>query len=131
MFDDQGIEKSQTISPALTRAIMESKISIVVLSKKYASSSWCLDELLQILKCKEDAGQIVMTIFHGVDPSDVRKQTGEFGIAFNETCQGKTEEKVQKWSKALNEVGNIAGEHFLNWFVSIYLDNVDIFVNFT
>ncbi|CAN6847185.1 unnamed protein product [Brassica oleracea] len=115
MFDDQGIEKSQTISPALTRAIMESKISIVVLSKKYASSSWCLDELLQILKCKEDAGQIVMTIFHGVDPSDVRKQTGEFGIAFNETCQGKTEEKVQKWSKALNEVGNIAGEHFLNW----------------
>ncbi|KAF3538360.1 hypothetical protein F2Q69_00023610 [Brassica cretica] len=94
MFDDQGIEKSQTISPALTRAIMESKISIV---------------------CKEDAGQIVMTIFHGVDPSDVRKQTGEFGIAFNETCQGKTEEKVQKWSKALNEVGNIAGEHFLNW----------------
>ncbi|CAN6855362.1 unnamed protein product [Brassica oleracea] len=115
MFDDQGIEKSQTISPALTRAIMESKISIVVLSKKYASSSWCMDELSQILKCKEDAGQIVMTIFHGVDPSDVRKQTGEFGIAFNETCQGKTEEKVQKWSKALNEVGNIAGEHFLNW----------------
>nr|QOE89079.1 DM10 [Arabidopsis thaliana] len=115
MFDDQSIERSQTISPALTGAIKESRISIVVLSKNYASSRWCLDELLEILKCREDIGQIVMTVFYEVDPSDVRKQTGEFGIAFNETCEGKTKEKIQKWSKALNDVGNIAGEHFFNW----------------
>ncbi|KAL1225319.1 Disease resistance protein RML1B [Cardamine amara subsp. amara] len=115
MFDDQGIERSLMIAPALTQAIRESRISIVVLSKNYASSSWCLDELLEILKCKEDIGQIVMTVFHRVDPSDVRKQTGEFGIAFNETCACKTEEERQKWSQALYDVGNIAGEHFLNW----------------
>jgi len=117
MFDDQRIERGQTISPELTRGIRESRISIVVLSKNYASSSWCLDELLEILKCKEDIGQIVMTVFYGVDPSDVRKQTGEFGIRFSETCARKTEEEKQKWSQALNDVGNIAGEHFLNWFV--------------
>ncbi|KAG7658325.1 Leucine-rich repeat 3 [Arabidopsis suecica] len=115
MFDDQRIERGQTISPELTRGIRESRISIVVLSKNYASSSWCLDELLEILKCKEDIGQIVMTVFYGVDPSDVRKQTGEFGIRFSETCARKTEEEKQKWSQALNDVGNIAGEHFLNW----------------
>ncbi|KAL1225326.1 Disease resistance protein RML1B [Cardamine amara subsp. amara] len=115
MFDDQGIERSLMIAPVLTRAIRESKISIVLLSKNYASSSWCLDELLDILKCKGDMGQTVMTVFYGVDPSDVRKQTGEFGIAFNETCAGKTEEERRKWSQALNDVGNIAGEHFLNW----------------
>nr|QOE89129.1 DM10 [Arabidopsis thaliana]QOE89130.1 DM10 [Arabidopsis thaliana] len=115
MFDDQSIERSQTIVPALTGAIKESRISIVVLSKNYASSRWCLDELLEILKCREDIGQIVMTVFYGVDPSDVRKQTGEFGIAFNKTCEGKTNEETQKWSKALNDVGNIAGEHFFNW----------------
>nr|QOE89068.1 truncated DM10 [Arabidopsis thaliana] len=115
MFNDQSIERSQTIVPALTGAIKESRISIVVLSKNYASSRWCLDELLEILKCREDIGQIVMTVFYGVDPSDVRKQTGEFGIAFNKTCEGKTNEETQKWSKALNDVGNIAGEHFFNW----------------
>ncbi|EFH62774.1 predicted protein [Arabidopsis lyrata subsp. lyrata] len=115
MFDDQGIERSQTIAPALTRAINESRIAIVVLSKNYASSSWCLDELVQILKCKEDRGQIVMTVFYGVDPHDVRKQTGDFGRAFNETCARKTEEERRKWSQALNYVGNIAGEHFRNW----------------
>ncbi|XP_019085241.1 PREDICTED: disease resistance protein RML1A [Camelina sativa] len=115
MFDDQGIERSQIISPALTRAIRESKISLLLLSKNYASSSWCLDELLEILKCREDNGQIVMTVFYGVDPSDVRKQTGEFGSSFNETCARKTEKERRKWSQALNYVGNIAGEHSLNW----------------
>jgi len=58
-----------------------------------------------------------MTIFYGVNPSDVRKQTGEFGIAFNETCARKTEEERSKWSQALTYVGNIAGEDFIHWFV--------------
>ncbi|KAL1192006.1 Disease resistance protein RML1A [Cardamine amara subsp. amara] len=115
IFDDQGIERSQIIAPAHIQAIRESKISIVLLSKNYASSSWCLDELVEILKCKEDIGQIVMTVFYGVDPSDVRKQTGEFGIAFEETCVRKTEEEKRKWRQALTDVASIAGDHFLNW----------------
>ncbi|KAL1194202.1 Disease resistance protein RML1A [Cardamine amara subsp. amara] len=116
MFDDtNGIERSQTIDTSLTRAIRDSKISIVVLSRNYASSSWCLDELLEILKCRQDSGQIVMTVFHGVDPSDVRKQIGDFGIAFKETCACRTEEQKIKWSQALSDVANIAGEDFKNW----------------
>ncbi|CAF1841420.1 unnamed protein product [Brassica napus] len=115
MFNDQRIERGHTISPALTQAIRDSRISIVVLTKKYASSSWCLDELLEILKCKEEIGQIVMTVFHGVDPSDVRKQTGDFGKVFKKTCAGKAKEEKRRWSQALTHVSNIAGEHFLNW----------------
>ncbi|XP_023643315.1 disease resistance protein ADR2-like [Capsella rubella] len=113
MFDDNGIKRSHNIPSSLTQGIRQSRISIVVLSKNYASSRWCLNELLEILKCEEEVGQIVMTVFYGVDPSDVRKQTGDFGVAFDKTCTRKTKEHGRKWSKALEYVGNIAGEH--NW----------------
>ncbi|KAL1221162.1 Disease resistance protein ADR2 [Cardamine amara subsp. amara] len=114
MFDDTEIERSHIIGPTLTQAIRESMIFIVVLSKQYASSSWCLDELLEILKCNEN-GQRVMTVFHGVDPSHVRKQIKDFGIAFNEACAHRTEEQKRKWSEALTYVAEIAGEDFKSW----------------
>ncbi|XP_020872727.1 disease resistance protein RML1A isoform X2 [Arabidopsis lyrata subsp. lyrata] len=114
-FNDQEIERGHTIGPELVQAIRESRVSIVVLSEKYASSGWCLDELVEILKCKEASGQAVLTIFYKVDPSDVRKQRGDFGNTFKKTCEGKTEEVKQRWIKALTDVATIAGEHSLNW----------------
>ncbi|XP_020872799.1 LOW QUALITY PROTEIN: disease resistance protein RML1A [Arabidopsis lyrata subsp. lyrata] len=114
-FKDQEIERGQTIGPELVQAIRESRISVVVLSKSYGSSSWCLDELVEILRCKEDQGQIVMTIFYEIDTSDVRKQSGDFGRDFKRTCEGKTEEVKQRWIQALAHVATIAGEHLLNW----------------
>ncbi|KAG2277121.1 hypothetical protein Bca52824_059676 [Brassica carinata] len=114
-FNDEGIERSKLIGTELIRSIRESRISIVVLSENYGSSSWCLNELLEILKCQESAGQIVMTVFYKVDPCDVRKQMGEFGKTFKETCEGKTETQVHKWIHALTHVANIAGEHSVNW----------------
>ncbi|KAG7593919.1 Toll/interleukin-1 receptor homology (TIR) domain [Arabidopsis thaliana x Arabidopsis arenosa] len=91
-FKDQSIERGHTIGPELVQAIRESRVSIVVLSKKYASSTWCLDELVEILKCKEASGQIVMTIFYDVDPWEKKR-----------------------WTEALAYVATIAGEHSLNW----------------
>ncbi|CAA7053870.1 unnamed protein product [Microthlaspi erraticum] len=58
MFDDQGIERGESIAPALTEAIRQSRISIVILSKNYAASGWCLNELVEIFKCKEELGQL-------------------------------------------------------------------------
>ncbi|CAA7032858.1 unnamed protein product [Microthlaspi erraticum] len=114
-FNDREIKRGKTIRPTLEQAIRESRISIVVLSKKYASSSWCLDELVEIFKCKEASGQFVMPIFYYIDPSDVRKQSGEFGKAFERTCEGKTEVVKLRWRKALTDVANIAGEHSIKW----------------
>ncbi|XP_048625782.1 disease resistance protein RML1A-like [Brassica napus] len=114
-FKDQEIERGQTIVPELVQAIRESKVSVVLLSKNYASSSWCLDELVEILKCREDQGQMMMTIFYDVDPSDVRKQSGRFGSAFEKACEGKPMEVKQRWTEALAYVATVAGEHSLNW----------------
>ncbi|VYS59322.1 unnamed protein product [Arabidopsis thaliana] len=114
-FIDNNIERSKSIGPELKEAIKGSKIAIVLLSRKYASSSWCLDELAEIMKCREMVGQIVMTIFYEVDPTDIKKQTGEFGKAFTKTCRGKPKEQVERWRKALEDVATIAGEHSRNW----------------
>ena len=49
--DDQKLEKGKPIRPELLEAIKESKFAIVILSENYASSTWCLDELANIIHC--------------------------------------------------------------------------------
>ncbi|ESQ46792.1 hypothetical protein EUTSA_v10027862mg [Eutrema salsugineum] len=104
-----------TIKRELVKAIRESRVLMVLLSKNYASSSWCLDELVEILKCRKDKEQIVMPIFYDLDPFHVRTQSGDFGSAFEKTCENQTEEVKQRWVEALKCVTTIAGEHSRNW----------------
>ncbi|CAH8278609.1 unnamed protein product [Arabidopsis lyrata] len=114
-FIDNEIERGQSIGPELIRAIRESKIAIILLSRNYASSSWCLDELAEIMKCRDELGQTVLAVFYKVDPSDVKKLTGDFGKVFKKTCAGKTKEHVGRWRQALANVATIAGYHSTNW----------------
>ena len=51
--DDEKLERGKLISLELLKAIEESMFAIVILSKNYASSTWCLDELVKIVECKE------------------------------------------------------------------------------
>ncbi|XP_061944124.1 disease resistance protein RUN1-like isoform X2 [Populus nigra] len=108
--DDDELPRGEEISDHLIRAIQESKISIVVFSKGYASSRWCLNELVEILKCKNrKTGQIVLPIFYDIDPSYVRKQNGSFAEAFVKHEERFEEKLVKKWRKALEEAGNLSG----------------------
>ncbi|XP_038877735.1 disease resistance protein RPS6-like, partial [Benincasa hispida] len=88
--------------------IQEALISIVIFSRNYASSSWCLDELVKIIECKKSKGQIVLPIFYKVNPSDIRKQTGSFGEALAKH-QAKFMEKTQIWREALTTAANLSG----------------------
>lgn len=110
-FKDNEIERGHSIGPKLIKAIKDSRIAVVVFSKNYSSSSWCLNELLEIVKCQEHMEQIVIPIFYDLDPSDVRKQEGEFGESFEKTCKNRTKDEIQRWREALTNVANIAGYH--------------------
>ncbi|XP_042962563.1 disease resistance protein RLM3-like [Carya illinoinensis] len=68
-YIDEHLERGKKISPALLKAIEESRISIIVLSKNNASSTWCLEELMKILECREMKQQIVLPVFYKVHPS--------------------------------------------------------------
>ncbi|CAL9227083.1 unnamed protein product [Arabidopsis halleri] len=116
-FIDNEIKRSHSIAPELVQAIRDSRISVILLSKNYASSSWCLNELLEIISSKEEIGQTVMTVFYEVDPSHVRKQTGDFGKVFEETCVGKSVDVIQRWTRALIDVSNLAGVDSRLWLV--------------
>jgi hypothetical protein len=73
--DDQNLNIGDEIRPSLLQAIEASRLSIVVLCRDYASSTWCLDELVKIVDCYyEMKGKTVVVIFYRVEPSGVRYQ---------------------------------------------------------
>ncbi|XP_050368980.1 disease resistance protein L6-like [Argentina anserina] len=75
-------------------------------------SEKALDELLEHLQAgNNDVEKTVLPIFYGVDPSDVRNQTGCFADAFaNYENKYKDEpQKVETWRAALRKLANLAG----------------------
>ncbi|VVA40777.1 PREDICTED: TMV resistance [Prunus dulcis] len=127
-FIDRELVRGEEISPALVRAIEESRISLIVFSENYPSSRWCLDELVKILQCKESKQQIVLPIFYKVDPSDVRKQTNSFGDAFKGLIQSKFKDdkkKVLIWKEALRQAANLSGHTFKDGeYEATFINNI-------
>jgi hypothetical protein len=109
-FADDELRRGEEISPALLKAIEDSRVSIVVLSQGYASSALCLDELVKIVECKQKNKQLVLPVFYDVDPSDVRHQRKSFGKAVAKLEERFGDDvKLQRWRQALKEVANLSG----------------------
>ncbi|KAJ0954909.1 putative TIR domain, P-loop containing nucleoside triphosphate hydrolase [Helianthus annuus] len=106
--DDERLEKGESISDKLLQSIEDSRCYIIIFSKNYASSSWCLNELLKIMECHKTNEQTAFPVFYDVDPSDVRKQTGSVGEALA-VHKNKSESEVGKWREALKEAANLSG----------------------
>ncbi|KAF3951503.1 hypothetical protein CMV_022853 [Castanea mollissima] len=92
-------------------------------------SKWCLDELVKIVECWENNQMVLLRpIFYNVEPSEVRKQLGNFGIAlanhekeFKEkgnfgitlaNHEKEFKEKMQRWREALSKAANVSGSHY-------------------
>ncbi|KAM5552756.1 disease resistance protein RUN1 [Rosa sericea] len=108
-FRDDKLKRGEDISQELLKRIEESRVSIIVFSQNYASSRWCLDELVKIFECRKSKGQEVRAVFYKVTPSDVRQQTGAFGDAFSTLDQCKYEDCMDKWKAALKEAADLSG----------------------
>ncbi|KAL3739707.1 hypothetical protein ACJRO7_021038 [Eucalyptus globulus] len=111
--DSEELKKGDQISPVLMKAIEESCIAIVVFSENYASSRWCLKELVKIIECKEQNNLTVLPVFYKVDPRVVRgcKNSYQRALAKHESKFGKESENVKRWKKALSDAGNLSGWH--------------------
>ncbi|CAN6685019.1 unnamed protein product [Malus baccata var. baccata] len=115
-YIDYKLQSGEEIGPALLQAIEKSTISVIIFSQNYASSSWCLDELVHILECKERYGQMVIPVFYHINPSDVRKQHGSYADAFAQLEKrfDNSIDKVHKWRDALTTAANLSGFDYSN-----------------
>ncbi|KAL4628947.1 hypothetical protein ACB092_05G273900 [Castanea dentata] len=105
--DDISLPRGGEIGPELLKAIETSRIAVVVFSKSYATSNWCLDELVKIMECKRVFNQSVLPIFYDVSQSVVLEQKGVFAEAL---LNGPID-KVNNWRTAMTEAANLAGFH--------------------
>ena len=123
-FDNRDLQRGEEISAQRIKAIKSSMISIIIFSQNYAFSTRRLEELSEILECKKDEqrknGRRVLPVFYKVDPSEVRKQKGSFGLALT-ALEKKFENnigKVLRWREALHEAANLSGWHYEDGYVS-------------
>ncbi|XP_048425260.1 disease resistance-like protein DSC1 [Pyrus x bretschneideri] len=110
-YMDCNLQRGEEIEPALLEAIEKSTLSVIIFSQDYASSTWCLKELVHVLKCKEKSGQIVIPIFYDINPSDVRRQRGNYARAFAQLEKRFNDriDEVQKWRDALTTAASLSG----------------------
>ncbi|XP_057749654.1 disease resistance protein RUN1-like isoform X2 [Arachis stenosperma] len=115
--DDRNLMQGQHISTELVQAIEGSQVLIVIFSKNYATSSWCLQELAKMLDCSNTITEPnLLPIFYDVTPSEVRKQTGDYGkaLAEHEERFKDNSKMVQQWRESLLQVSNLSGWEIRN-----------------
>ncbi|GMP39782.1 hypothetical protein CsSME_00010483 [Camellia sinensis var. sinensis] len=121
-FSFKGEDPRRTFTDHLYIALIHAgihTISIVVLSKDYASSKWCLNELVKILERKRTVNHIILPMFYHVDPSHVKKQTESFAETFEKHMEGfevKTDDrkqerlaKIKTWREDMRKVADLTG----------------------
>ncbi|KAM7481221.1 hypothetical protein LguiB_005804 [Lonicera macranthoides] len=107
--DGDSIERSKDIRSEVKKAIELSRLCIVVLSKSYASSTWCLDQLVMMIECKRNA---ILPIFY-----DQKRRIGEEFARYEEQLKVETDyqrkekltDKIQGWSDALSFASDLPG----------------------
>nr|WIL60021.1 nodulation protein [Melilotus officinalis] len=116
-IDDKELQKGEEITHSLLKSIEDSRIAIIVFSKDYASSSFCLDELVHIIHYFKENGRLVLPVFYDVEPSHVRHQNDSYSEALakhKEKFQDNKEntERLLKWKIALKQAADLSGYHF-------------------
>ncbi|KAL0007746.1 hypothetical protein SO802_009248 [Lithocarpus litseifolius] len=87
---------------------------------------------MELLKAIESSnGQLVLPIFYKVNPSEIRKQDGEFGIALAKHEENFKDdiEKVQRWRKTLSEAANLSGFHYNDSCVEFEFEFIQKVIN--
>lgn len=95
VFIDKDEQRGEDQAVLLHR-IEESKIALVVFSRRYTESKWCLNELVKIKECVDAHKLVAIPIFFKVRPAELNE-------LLNQACEshGDVYETHLKWKLAL------------------------------
>ncbi|XP_031371701.1 TMV resistance protein N-like [Punica granatum] len=111
-YDDDSLHTGDVISEQLLRSIERSHVYIVMLSKNYAESKWCLRELAHMVKCQavSNGRKVILPMFCDVTVENVKlKETSSYRATLENLSIA--EKDRQEWTDALIRVGHIKGLH--------------------
>lgn len=110
VFIDENELLGADLANLFTR-IEESEIALVIFSKNYADSDWCLDELAKMKERKDQGRLRVIPIFYNLSPSVVKELRQDFGDKFRDMQRRHKHqpERTKKWEEALVSVPDIKG----------------------
>ncbi|CAN0876713.1 Disease resistance protein RML1B [Linum grandiflorum] len=106
--DDKKLPKGVPLNK-IFEVIERSTMSLVLFSKKYAGSKWCLNELVKIADCVEKKGHVALPVFFDVSPEDVKGKSGVYANALDGLGMKYSAAMVDGWRKALATVARTAG----------------------
>ncbi|CAN1232895.1 Toll/interleukin-1 receptor-like protein [Linum perenne] len=110
--DDVDMIRGESVKEGIQHGIKNSRVYVFVLTENYASSTWCLDELVEI---KQSSGngekKMILPVFYGMLPKDV---TSCFKGDFDRHKEEYTYERVDGWLQAVSWIVGISGWVFMN-----------------
>ncbi|XP_019095941.1 PREDICTED: uncharacterized protein LOC104760394 isoform X3 [Camelina sativa] len=80
--------------------IEESRIALVIFSKRYTESKWCLDELVKIKERVEEGKLLAIPVFYKLNSDEFKGLEGDFGLNLLKSNSGYDE--LKKWKEALD-----------------------------
>ena len=106
-LDARSLMKGDPALKSIDQALDMAKVHVAVVSRGYAESKYCLNELVAMVK----SGKPVVPVFYDVEPVDLRwVENGPFAEAFEKhNLKGRTQKRMQEWREALGALAGLTG----------------------
>ena len=112
-LDARSLMKGNRALTSIDQALAMAKVHVAVVSRGYAESKYCLNELVAMMR----SGKPVVPVFYDVEPGDLRwVENGPFAEAFEKhESKGRSQKRVQEWREALGVLAGLTGFRFADY----------------
>jgi hypothetical protein len=105
-LDAKSFVKGKHAFNSINEALSGVPVHVAVFSKCYAESTYCLNELCDMLQ----SGKVILPVYLDVEPEHLRTpHQGPFAAAFRKHSERGRIDDIKKWEKALLDVADITG----------------------